>query len=258
MEYGKGFLGVSLRLNQDFYLITNVIDMAIHQFIAGTDIASIGIWDREWSNPSIREKSPDKFLRRLLSDAERRQLFYIETGGDGISSVQVCVNDQFVPDANYREVPAGYAIEITSGEAIIDGLEWYGSKYDFDNVFPLENGIYTINVFILNDPELEQSEVTQDGPLRKSHILEKFAIVGLLSFAVSVYLLFKRQFLTAAPFLALSLLYSYLLHRIEKTKKSLPRVKVKVKSIVPYLVICMRKNEGDEFPGGYASLNETV
>ena len=91
--------------------------MTIHQFIAGTDVASIGIWDREWSNPSIREKSPDKFLKRLLSDAERRQLFYIETGGDGTSSVQVYVNDQFVPDANYREVPAGYAIEITSEEA---------------------------------------------------------------------------------------------------------------------------------------------
>ena len=234
------------------------IDMTTHQFIAGTDVASIGIWDQKWSNPSIREKSVGKIQKRLPSDAERRQLFYIETGGDGQSSVQVYVNDQFVPDEHYREVPAGYAIEITSGKAIIDGLEWYGSKYDFDNVFTLENGIYTIDVFILNDPELEQSEVTQDGPPRKVHILENFAIVGLLSFAVSVYLLFKRQFLIAVPFVAFSLLYSYLLHRIEKAKKSSPRVKVTVKAIVPYLVICMRMSEGDECPGGYISLNEEV
>ena len=232
--------------------------MTTHQFLAGTDVASIGIWDQKWSNPSIREKSLGKFLKRLPADAKRRQLFYIETGGDGESSVQVHVNDQFVPDQNYREVPGGYAIEITSGEAIIDGLEWYGSKYDLDNVFPLEKGTYTIDVFVLNDPELEESEATQDGPSPKSHILEKFAIVGLLSFAVSLYLFFKRQFLIAAPFLAFSLLYSYLLHRIEKARKSSPRAKVKVKATVPYLVICMRKSEGDECPGGYVSLDDAL
>jgi len=174
--------------------------MTTHQFIAGTDVASIGIWDRKWSNPSIREKSQAKFLKRLPADAERRRLFYIETGADGESSVHVHVNDQFVPDHNYREVPGAYGIEITSGDAIIDGLEWYGSKYDMDNVFPIAKGFYMIDAFVLNDPELEESQVTQDGPPSSSHILEKFAIFGLLSFAVSLYLFFRRQFLIAAEY----------------------------------------------------------
>ena len=232
--------------------------MPTHQFIAGTEVAMIGIWDQKWSNPSIREKSLGKFLKRLPADAERRQLFYIETGGDGDSSVQVHVNDRFVPDQNYRKVSGGYAIEIKSGEAIIDGLEWYGSKYDLDNVFPLEKGIYVIDVFVLNNPELEERKLTRDGPPPKSHILEKFAIVGLLSFAVSLYLFFKRQFLIAAPFLAFSLLYSFLLHRIEKARKSSPRAKVKVNATVPYFVISMRKSEGDQCPGGYVSQDDVL
>ena len=237
-----------------------VIDqkMTTHQFIAGTDVASIGIWDRKWSDPSIRGESPGKFLKRLPADAERRRLFYIETGGDGQSSIEVHVNDQLVPDQNYRKVPGGYAIDITSGEAVIDGLEWYGSEYALDNVFQLEKGIYAIDVFVLKDPELEESEATQDGQPPTSHILEKFAIVGLLSFAVSVYLFFKRQFLIAALLLALSLLHSYLLHRIEKARKSAPRAKVKVNATVPYLVICMRKSEGDKRPGGYVSLDDAT
>jgi hypothetical protein len=56
-------------------LMPGVIDMTTHQFLAGTDIASIGIWDQKWSNCSIREKSLGMFLKRLAADAERRQLF---------------------------------------------------------------------------------------------------------------------------------------------------------------------------------------
>ena len=47
--------------------------MTTHQIIAGTDVAMIGIWDHKWSNPSTRDKSLSKSLKRLSADAERRQ-----------------------------------------------------------------------------------------------------------------------------------------------------------------------------------------
>ncbi len=70
----------------------------MNQFIVGTDTASIGIWDIMWSDPSIREKPLSKFLKRLPLDAEKRQLFYIETGGDGQSSAHVYIDEQVTGD----------------------------------------------------------------------------------------------------------------------------------------------------------------
>jgi hypothetical protein len=229
--------------------------MSTFQCIAGTDAASIGLWDRKWSDPSIREKSISKFLRRLPVDAEQRRLFFIETGGDGQSSVEIHIDNQYVPDNRYRKISSGFTIDIESGEAILDGLESYGSKYTDTNIFTIDNGRYSIELFELNDPEIEEYSIVQTGPSRKPHIIEKLTIPAFLILCISIFLFFQKSYLIASILFLISLAYSTLLGHIQKQLKLKDQVKYKTDVKVPYLILYLSKCQpAADQKGGYISL----
>jgi hypothetical protein len=230
--------------------------MSVYQFVAGTDIACIGLWDRKWSDPSIREKSVSKFLKRLPLDAEQKRVFYIKTEGDGQSSVEIHVNEDFTPDNKYKKTGDIYSIGIKSGEAIFDGLESYGSNYDYKNILNLDNGSYTVELYELIDPEDEDYKISQLEPSKKPHIIERFVFPVFLILVFSIYLFFQTKYIIASILFLFSLVFSVVLGTIQKQERfTLPKnYKAEIK--VPYLIICMKKTDDTSIQGGYVSLSE--
>ncbi len=228
--------------------------MPKYQFIAGTDAACIGLWDRKWSGPSIREKSVSKFLNRLPLDAEQKRVFYINTGGDGQFSTVIYVDDQIIPDNRYKNISTGYSIDIDSGEAVFDGLESYGSDYKDKNILSIDKGTYSIDLYELNDPEMEESTVSQIGPSRKPHILERFVFLGGLTLVLSIFLFIQKKYLFASILFLLTLAYSILLGKIQKQAKLNFPVKYKTEIKVPFLIVCLKKISDTSIKGGHVSL----
>jgi hypothetical protein len=227
----------------------------VHQFIIGTDTASIGIWDKKWCDPGIREKSISKFLKRLHIDAEKKQVFYIETGGDGESSSHVYIEQDFDQE-DYKLVSDNFVLETSSGECVIDGLEFYGSpaKGTNLNVFPIEPGLYKIKLYVLKDPELEDSKMTQEGEAPPRPFIEKIAFLGLFVLIYSIYLLFKGKYAIGGSLLVLLAIYSQYLGKLQEKQKLSDKRKIIINVKNPYLVFVLSKTMEAGHKGGWVSI----
>ncbi|MBN2435624.1 MAG: hypothetical protein JXK07_10205 [Spirochaetes bacterium] len=227
----------------------------MYQFIIGTDTASIGIWDKKWCDPSIREKSISNFLKRLPIDAEKKQLFYIDTGGDGESSSHVYIEEEF-NDNDYKIISDEFVIETTSGECVIDGLEFYGSPPTSTNlnIFPIAPGLYKIKLYVLKDAELEDSKMIQEGEAPPKLFIEKIAFLGIIGLIYSIYLLFRGKYAIGGSLLAALAIYSYFLGKIQEKQKALDKRRIIINVKKPYLVFVMSKNIKDGHKGGWVSI----
>lgn len=90
---------------------------------AGTDIATLGVWDAELQKRS----NIDRSLAALDREATQANLFLIRTGGDGGGPVDVYV-DEAIPSAArrlVRRVGREHLIHIPSGRFIVAGAEDY-------------------------------------------------------------------------------------------------------------------------------------
>ncbi len=224
----------------------------MNQFIVGTDTASIGIWDIKWSDPSIREKPLSKFLKRLPLDAEKRQLFYIETGGDGQSSAHVYIDEQFTGD-DYTLLSDDFFLETTSGRCVIDGLEFYGSPYAESNIFTIAPGSYKVKLYVLKNDELEQSTITREGEEPPKTLIEKIWILGTLALLASIYLLFKGKYPAGGTLFGITAVYSYFLGKAQDARKLHDKRKVTVEVQKPYLVFVLSRDSKNG-RGGRVSL----
>ncbi|MBK9580180.1 MAG: hypothetical protein IPK50_14505 [Fibrobacterota bacterium] len=238
---------------------TYVSSASLHlDFLVGTDTASIGVWDVKWSDPVIREKSISAFLKRLPQDARERRLFYLETGGDGESSVRLHLAKPFEPDSRYRLVDDRFHFETDSGWCVLDGLEGYGSEANVHQKFAIPPGTYRVTVYELKDPEQENSRVLGlEGPRPPLTLLERMSFLTLPLLLVSLILFWKKQFLFGGLCLLPPVVVSHFLSRQKAQRKRDPSPPHKFEIETPALHLVLQPTTIPDAPGGWAKLGES-
>ncbi len=247
----------------------------MNQFIVRTDIASIGIWDKKWRDHSISRSPVSKYSKRLLLgisrlpvskcskrlllDAEKKQLFFIETGGDGSSGAHVYIEKDFNND-DYKLISNEFVIETTSGECVIDGLEYYGNQQRSKNlnIFSVAPGLYKVKLYVLKDAEdAEDSYNTLEGETPPEMFIEKFAIWSLIAFICSIYLLIKGKYVIGGILFTVFAVYSQFLEFLGKAQKKqrlLDKRIINVNVKKPYFVFILSRNTGNGHKGGWVSI----
>lgn len=102
--------------------------MPIYTFDAGTDVATVGVWDRKWSAEDFLKKTGKGIgggLQWQEALARDGGAFYISTGADGSYPMALYVNQPVPAEllAKYRSYNQGYGLHVESGTVIVGGME---------------------------------------------------------------------------------------------------------------------------------------
>jgi hypothetical protein len=142
---------------------------------AGTDIATIGIWDPTRDGHDLAGVASTEELRKRAANAE---LFFIDTGGDGGFPTEVIV-DQDVPETLLRwmeKADGTHKLTCHSGRLVVGGLEDFVNEVkaiiSVQDEITVKPGTYRLSLY--------QSRVEEDSKETEEEIIRR---VGADDFA---------------------------------------------------------------------------
>lgn len=192
----------------------------IYKIEAGTDIATIGIWDLLVADTSVHQLKFADYEAEIAKRATASELFFTNTSADGAYTAWIYFDEPPSQDLenDYKEIAGPFFLKCTSGQLCFEGLEYYGHQAnEFDEThFELPIGDYSLRVFQLTaDEETFAERVRAEvGDEAYDHYEKQFRgcniafFLFITGFVLAVY--WKWYF---AGLMALSLLILYLMSK---------------------------------------------
>jgi len=134
--------------------------MPLKRIDAGTDVATVGIWDPQYE--------PDRHLNEAArrERADRAQIFYVSTGADGSYPIDVFLNEE--PPRDYLaalEHVGDFRLTCTSGRLRVGGVEDFTREQKQitgpDDVIEVPAGDYTLAFWLNRRTEEETARETE-------------------------------------------------------------------------------------------------
>ncbi len=228
-----------------------------------TDIAVIGIWDREIENKTVSKEN----FTKLKNEAKEGRLFFINTKADGYYPIDIYVDEDIPKEVEKYFISQSkeFLLQVPSGKLKCDGVEKYAKNKRHDIQIP--PGKYSLICLTCKNCEESQNSMIENE-LRKILPVEdieyydkktkdslKWAtLLTVLVFAFSMFLAkwYVALIVSLVVFVGFFRVYEMLLEKDEKYQKLdkiIPMFRFENRQ--PDFVFKMKKIEHENLSGGF-------